>query len=68
MGNVVELKKQKPPMEPARLVKLEYCWECGCGCQQFILLRGGEVVCYDCEMTCTRVRHFDTTQPPDKAS
>lgn len=51
-------------MEPTRLVKLEYCWECGCGSQQFILLRGGEVVCYDCEMTCTRVRHFDTTEPP----
>lgn len=52
MGEVVKLEREKSSPE--------YCWECACGCQQFILLINGDVLCPDCNYIQTRIQSFDT--------
>lgn len=61
MNTVLEFRQRR--LEALLKPRDEFCWECGCGSQHFLLIKGGDVVCVECEMICTRLRHFDTTVP-----
>ena len=63
MNTVVEFRQRR--LGAILKHEKEYCWECGCGSQQFLLMKGGEIVCFDCEMICSRLRCFDTTVKSD---
>jgi hypothetical protein len=45
MGDLIKFDPKKP--EPEK----QYCFECGCGCQDFWLMFGGTVECKDCGWT-----------------
>ena len=61
MGKVIEFKKQEETIP-------EYCWECVCGSQLFILMANGDVECKECGRIQNNVRSFDTRIPFNPAS
>lgn len=43
MGQIIEFKRKEEDLS-------DVCWECAnCGCQAFILMIDGTVICADCE-------------------